>query len=48
LKLFTCGVRGQTLYFHNVRCLRCEHILGFAPDRTNEREDYRAALGRYY
>lgn len=33
MKLFTCDACGQTLYFHNARCLRCEHILGFAPDR---------------
>jgi len=33
MKLFTCGSCGQTLYFHNVRCVRCASRLGFAPDR---------------
>ena len=35
MKLFTCGACGQTLYFHNFRCLRCNHLLGFAPDRMS-------------
>lgn len=33
MKLFTCGGCGQTLYFDNVRCVRCQRLLGFAPDR---------------
>lgn len=33
MKLFDCGVCGQTLYFGNVRCLRCGHALGYEPRR---------------
>ncbi len=33
MKLFACQACGQTLYFHNVQCVRCGHRLGFAPDR---------------
>lgn len=33
VKLFACQACGQTLYFHNVQCVRCGHRLGFAPDR---------------
>lgn len=33
MKLFTCTACGQTLYFHNVQCVRCGRRLGFAPDR---------------
>jgi hypothetical protein len=32
VKLFTCGACGQTLYFHNVACTRCDRLLGFTPD----------------
>jgi hypothetical protein len=32
VKIFTCGSCGQTLYFHNVSCTRCGHLLGFAPE----------------
>jgi hypothetical protein len=33
MKLFTCGSCGQTVYFHNVRCVRCDSRLGFAPEQ---------------
>lgn len=29
MKLFQCQHCGQTLYFENVRCLRCNHTLGY-------------------
>jgi hypothetical protein len=32
VKIFTCGSCGQTMYFHNVSCTRCGHLLGFAPE----------------
>lgn len=32
MKIFTCGSCGQTLYFHNVSCTRCGHLLGFIPE----------------
>lgn len=33
MKIFTCGGCEQTVYFHNVQCVRCKRRLGFAPDR---------------
>jgi hypothetical protein len=33
MKLFTCEHCGQTLYFDNFHCIRCQHELGFLPDR---------------
>lgn len=33
MELFTCGACGQTVYFHNVQCVRCGRRLGFSPDR---------------
>lgn len=33
MKLFTCEHCGQTLYFDNFSCIRCQHELGFLPDR---------------
>jgi hypothetical protein len=33
LKIYTCGACGQTLYFHNVTCTRCNRLLGFVPER---------------
>lgn len=32
MKLFSCPACGNTLYFHNVTCGQCGHILGFIPD----------------
>ncbi|MFU8817362.1 MAG: putative zinc-binding metallopeptidase [Pseudomonadales bacterium] len=32
MKIFTCGACGQTVYFHNVACSRCGHLLGFVPE----------------
>jgi hypothetical protein len=32
VKIFTCGSCAQTLYFHNVSCTRCGHLLGFIPE----------------
>lgn len=34
MKLFECQHCGQLLYFENTRCERCEHVLGYLPDRT--------------
>jgi len=34
MKLFECQHCGQLLYFENTRCERCEHFLGYLPDRT--------------
>jgi hypothetical protein len=31
LKLFSCESCGQLLYFENVRCERCSHLLGYLP-----------------
>lgn len=32
MRIFACGACGQTLYFHDVACPRCGHLLGFVPD----------------
>jgi hypothetical protein len=32
MKAFYCDDCGQLLFFENVRCLRCDHPLGFLPD----------------
>src|ERR1700744_2192362 len=32
MKLFTCQSCGQSLYFENTLCERCNHRLGFLPD----------------
>lgn len=34
MKLFQCHNCGLLLYFENTRCERCEHILGYIPERT--------------
>jgi hypothetical protein len=34
MKVFECQVCGQLLHFENVRCLSCDHPLGYLPDRT--------------
>lgn len=31
MKLFQCQHCGQTVYFENIRCLRCDHVLGYIP-----------------
>ncbi|HXJ22682.1 MAG TPA: putative zinc-binding peptidase [Polyangia bacterium] len=33
MKIFTCAVCGQTLYFENTTCGKCGHALAFLPDR---------------
>ena len=33
MRLFTCAVCGQMLYFENSQCVRCGHPLAFLPDR---------------
>jgi hypothetical protein len=33
MKIFTCPSCGQILHFENVRCVRCDHTLGYLPDR---------------
>jgi hypothetical protein len=33
MKLFTCAACQQVLFFENVNCTRCGHILAFLPDR---------------
>ncbi len=32
MKLFSCQSCGQVLYFENIRCEHCGHILGYLPD----------------
>jgi hypothetical protein len=32
MKAFHCDVCGSLLFFENVRCVKCNHPLGFAPD----------------
>ena len=32
MKLFSCQVCSQLLYFENVRCEHCSHVLGYIPD----------------
>src|ERR1700688_667662 len=32
MRVFTCQACGQLLYFENVRCERCGHLLGYLPD----------------
>jgi hypothetical protein len=34
LKLFSCQACGQVLFFENVRCEHCGHVLGYLPDRA--------------
>ena len=33
MKLFSCQACGQVLYFENVRCEHCGHVLGYLPDQ---------------
>jgi hypothetical protein len=33
MKLFSCQACGQVLYFENVRCEHCGHVLGYLPDK---------------
>lgn len=33
MKTFTCDICGQLLFFENVRCIRCDHSVGYAPDQ---------------
>ncbi|MDB4972166.1 MAG: hypothetical protein JWN48_507 [Myxococcaceae bacterium] len=32
MRLFTCGNCGQTVFFENVRCTSCGHVLAYLPD----------------
>ena len=32
MRLFTCGACGHTVFFENVRCTQCNHILAYLPD----------------
>jgi hypothetical protein len=34
VKLFECQHCGQLLFFENTQCERCDHILGYLPERT--------------
>lgn len=34
MKLFECQICGQLLFFHNTRCERCGHALGYLPERS--------------
>jgi hypothetical protein len=34
MKLFTCSVCRQLLFFENVRCTGCGHVLAYLPDRA--------------
>jgi hypothetical protein len=34
MKLFSCQACGQLVYFENVRCEHCGHVLGYLPDKT--------------
>ncbi|HEX2594415.1 MAG TPA: putative zinc-binding peptidase [Rhizomicrobium sp.] len=33
MKVFSCQACGQLVYFENIRCERCGHVLGYLPDR---------------
>jgi hypothetical protein len=33
MRIFACQACGQLLYFENIRCERCGHLLGYLPDR---------------
>jgi hypothetical protein len=35
MKLFACEACGSLLFFENVSCLRCQHPLGFLPERMD-------------
>jgi len=35
VKTFKCDACGNTVYFENIRCLRCGHALGFQPERLD-------------
>jgi len=35
VKTFRCDACGNTVYFENIRCLRCGHALGFEPERLD-------------
>ena len=37
MKTFKCGACGNTVYFENVKCLRCGHALGFSSDKLEIR-----------
>src|SRR3954469_21393131 len=32
MRLFSCQACGQVLYFENIRCEHCGHVLGYVPD----------------
>jgi len=34
MKIFSCSVCGQTLFFENSQCTKCGHALAFLPDRA--------------
>lgn len=47
MKTFKCGACGNTVYFENVRCLRCGHALGFRSDKLEIRTVVAAGDGLY-
>jgi hypothetical protein len=34
VKLFSCQACGQVLFFENIRCEHCGHVLGYLPDKS--------------
>ncbi|HEY0302735.1 MAG TPA: putative zinc-binding metallopeptidase, partial [Rhizomicrobium sp.] len=34
MKIFSCQACGQVLYFENIRCEKCGHVLGYLPDKS--------------
>jgi hypothetical protein len=57
VKLFSCQACGQVLFFENIRCEHCGHVLGYLPDkmtvsalepREGEAWEALAVPGKYY
>jgi hypothetical protein len=47
VKTFKCGACGNTVYFENIRCLRCGHALGFRADKLEIRTIVASGNGLY-
>lgn len=47
MKTFKCGACGNTVYFENMQCLRCGHVLGFQPEKLEVRTVVENARGLY-
>lgn len=47
VQTFNCGACGNTVYFENIKCLRCGHALGFRSDKLEIRTVVEAGGGLY-